>query len=329
MSVAVTVAPGCSSAIDEGDRAAARADVDDRGASSCPAIAPAPARRRSPSRAAGRARARRSAASAGGSPSRRGRRRAARGRPRRSTSARAAARSASVSGWSKLRVELEAGQAERPREEQLGVERGAVDALAVEVRRSAARSTSPSVTPLPPSSARRLRLGGQRLGEVLEVACEHLFRAGALTPTRWSVTRSCGIVVGADLLGALAACRPGPCGRPPARPPGARAPPRRGAHAAPASPSRGSAAASARPASRPRCPVGRCVIRTAESVVFTDWPPGPGGAVDVDLEVVLVDLDVDLLGLGHHGDGRRSRCGCGPATRSRGRAARDACRPRT
>jgi hypothetical protein len=22
-------------------------------------------------------------------------------------------------------------------------------------------------------------------------------------------------------------------------------------------------------------PVGRCVIRTALSVVFTDWPPGP------------------------------------------------------
>jgi hypothetical protein len=22
-------------------------------------------------------------------------------------------------------------------------------------------------------------------------------------------------------------------------------------------------------------PVGRCVMRTAESVVFTDWPPGP------------------------------------------------------
>ena len=32
----------------------------------------------------------------------------------------------------------------------------------------------------------------------------------------------------------------------------------------------------------------------------------PGGAVDVDLEVVLVDLDVDLLGLGQHRD-RRGR----------------------
>ena len=53
-------------------------------------------------------------------------------------------------------------------------------------------------------------------------------------------------------------------------------------------------------------PVGLWVIRTAESVVLTDWPPGPGGAVDVDLQVVLVDLDLDLLGLGQHRD-RRGR----------------------
>ena len=46
-------------------------------------------------------------------------------------------------------------------------------------------------------------------------------------------------------------------------------------------------------------------MRTAESVVLTDWPPGPGRAVDVDLEVVRVDLHVDVLGLGQHGDGRR------------------------
>ena len=48
-------------------------------------------------------------------------------------------------------------------------------------------------------------------------------------------------------------------------------------------------------------------MRTAESVVLTLWPPGPGRAVDVDLEVVLGDLDLDLLGLGHHGDGRGRR----------------------
>ena len=55
------------------------------------------------------------------------------------------------------------------------------------------------------------------------------------------------------------------------------------------------------------------MIRTAESVVLTDWPPGPGGAVDVDLQVVLVDLDLDLLGLGQHRD-RRGR-GVDPALR--------------
>ena len=36
-------------------------------------------------------------------------------------------------------------------------------------------------------------------------------------------------------------------------------------------------------------------MRTAESVVLTDWPPGPHGAEDVDLDVVLGDLD--LVGL--------------------------------
>ena len=47
-------------------------------------------------------------------------------------------------------------------------------------------------------------------------------------------------------------------------------------------------------------PVGRCVIRTAESVVLTPCPPGPGAAVDVDPQVVGVDLDLGLLDLGHH-----------------------------
>ena len=54
-------------------------------------------------------------------------------------------------------------------------------------------------------------------------------------------------------------------------------------------------------------PVGRWVIRTAESVVLTDWPPGPGRALDLDPQVpVLVDLDLDLVGFGHHDD-RRGR----------------------
>ena len=41
--------------------------------------------------------------------------------------------------------------------------------------------------------------------------------------------------------------------------------------------------------------------------MLTDWPPGPGRAVDVDLQVALLDLDVHLLGLGHDGDRRRRR----------------------
>ena len=45
-------------------------------------------------------------------------------------------------------------------------------------------------------------------------------------------------------------------------------------------------------------------MRTAESVVLTDWPPGPRRAEDVDAQVLVVDLDVDLLGLGQHRHGR-------------------------
>ena len=45
-------------------------------------------------------------------------------------------------------------------------------------------------------------------------------------------------------------------------------------------------------------------MRTAESVVLTDWPPGP-----VERKVSIsrslgVDVDLDVLGLGQHGDGR-------------------------
>ena len=46
-------------------------------------------------------------------------------------------------------------------------------------------------------------------------------------------------------------------------------------------------------------------MRTALSVVLTDWPPGPGRAIDVDPQILVVDLDVDILGLGQHRDGRR------------------------
>ena len=53
-------------------------------------------------------------------------------------------------------------------------------------------------------------------------------------------------------------------------------------------------------------PVGTWVIRTAESVVLTLWPPGAAAAEDVDAQVVLVDPDVDGLGLGHHQDAGRA-----------------------
>ena len=43
-------------------------------------------------------------------------------------------------------------------------------------------------------------------------------------------------------------------------------------------------------------PDGTCVMRTAESVVLTLWPPGPE-AEDVDAKIARVDLDVDVLGL--------------------------------
>ena len=50
-------------------------------------------------------------------------------------------------------------------------------------------------------------------------------------------------------------------------------------------------------------PVGRCVMRTALSVVFTLWPPGPLRAEDVDAQVLVLDPDVHLLGLRQHGHG--------------------------
>ena len=48
-------------------------------------------------------------------------------------------------------------------------------------------------------------------------------------------------------------------------------------------------------------------MRTAESVVLTDCPPGPLERYTSIVEVVGVDVDVDLLGLREHGDRRRAR----------------------
>ena len=48
-------------------------------------------------------------------------------------------------------------------------------------------------------------------------------------------------------------------------------------------------------------------MRTAESVVFTHWPPGAAGAVHVDAQVVLVDVDLHLVRFGQHGHRCRGR----------------------
>ena len=50
-------------------------------------------------------------------------------------------------------------------------------------------------------------------------------------------------------------------------------------------------------------PVGTCVMRTAESVVLTDWPPGPVERYTSMRMLVGVDDHLDLLGLGQHGHG--------------------------
>ena len=53
-------------------------------------------------------------------------------------------------------------------------------------------------------------------------------------------------------------------------------------------------------------PVGRWVIRTAESVVFTLCPPGPDDRNTSTFRSLVVDLHLDRLGLGHdqHPGGR-------------------------
>ena len=79
---------------------------------------------------------------------------------------------------------------------------------------------------------------------------------------------------------------------------------RRAGCAAPPSPWPCCGAASGLPASITTMPVGRWVMRIADSVLLTCWPPAPLRAHGVDLQVVVVDRDVDLLGLRQHRDGR-------------------------
>ena len=79
-----------------------------------------------------------------------------------------------------------------------------------------------------------------------------------------------------------------------------------------------------------RSRTARGVTRTAESVVFTDWPRGPRRrAVDVDLQVVLVDADLDVLDLGQHRDGRGGGVDAALGLWSPAPAARGGCRLRT
>ena len=55
-------------------------------------------------------------------------------------------------------------------------------------------------------------------------------------------------------------------------------------------------------------PVGMCVMRTAESVVLTCWPPLPPETVGVDLEVVRADVDRNIVvdfGIDEDGGERR------------------------
>ena len=59
-------------------------------------------------------------------------------------------------------------------------------------------------------------------------------------------------------------------------------------------------------------PVGRWVIRTAESVVFTDCPPGPEERNTSIRRSFGSIVDVDVLGLGRDQDTRPPRCGSRP-----------------
>ena len=73
-------------------------------------------------------------------------------------------------------------------------------------------------------------------------------------------------------------------------------------------------------------PVGRWVIRTAESVLLTCWPPAPLGAVGVDPEVALVDVDVVVLRQ-QRGDDHLCEGGVTPVSRVERRLADEPVHP--
>ena len=115
-------------------------------------------------------------------------------------------------------------------------------------------------------------------------------------------------IVGADALAAIAAADQRSCA---STPPSAAARAARGRGAAtraPPSPARDCGAASGRPGTRRRARSGRCVMRTAESVLLTCWPPAPD-ARNVSMRMsagLIVDVG-DRIGFRHHGDRARRR----------------------
>ena len=76
-------------------------------------------------------------------------------------------------------------------------------------------------------------------------------------------------------------------------------------------------------------PVGLWVMRTAESVVLTDWPPGPEDAVDVDLEVVDSSISTSTSSASGSTATVAVEVWMRPWDSVSGTAGRGACRPRT
>ena len=171
-------------------------------------------------------------------------------------------------------------------------------------------------------------VGGQRVDDVVEVAGEHVGQ-----PVDREADAVVGDpvlleVVGPDLLAAAAAADLGPPfdrrARRRARARCARA----AGPAAPASPARFCSWL------RSSCiattiPVGRWVMRTAESVVFTLWPPGPLERKTSIWRSLVVDLRPRPPRPRPAPAPSPTTCGCDPGSRSPGPAGPGAARPRT
>ena len=93
---------------------------------------------------------------------------------------------------------------------------------------------------------------------------------------------------------------------------------------------RGSCAASARPGTRRRCRVGRCVMRIAESVLLTCWPPAPDARyVSTFRSALLISISPTSSGSGNTATVHGRRVDAPLRLGLRARAARDARRTRT